>query len=113
MPSEPPVTRATLPDRSGTASSENWFSGDASSLPGMILPRFSAMVFLMASIPGIGDFVVTGPFSRSVFSVEYGLVDNRVAKARKGGICLVVLRNTRAGLNSFKDCIFRWRCRSA
>ena len=67
------------------------------------------MVFLMASIPGIADFVDTGPFSRSVFSVEYGLVDSRVAKALRCSVCLAVLFSARAGRSSLEDCIVQKR----
>src|SRR5690242_20730366 len=111
MPSDPPVTTATLPDRSGTASRENWFSGDASSLPGIIFPRFSAIVFLIASIFGNDDFVVTGAFNRSEFSVEYGRVDGSAANDRSCDVGLVVMRRARADLNTLPVCISRRRCR--
>jgi hypothetical protein len=53
------------------------------------------------------DFVDTGPLSRSSFSVEYGLDDNRIVKARRLVACLVVLFNARAGRSSFEVCMFK------
>lgn len=67
------------------------------------------MVFLMASIFGNDDFVATGPFNRSEFSVEYGRVYGSAANARSCDVGLVVMRRAKAGLNNLPVCMSR-RC---
>ena len=86
IPSEPPVTNATLPVRSGTCSSENCWSSGARECapmftPKTLLPRFSAMVFLTACI--MEGFDSIGPLRRSVFSVAYDLEGICEAEIRK------------------------------
>jgi hypothetical protein len=61
----------------------------------------------MVSIPGMLDFVDTGPLSRSSFSVKYDLDVDRIVKTRRFVACFTVLLNASAGRSSLEVCMFK------